>query len=242
MNTPLERKSSVSEIRQRFDRDVDRFANLETGQSAAVDAPLMMELIADAAVATTRPIERVLDIGCGAGNNTLKLRERLATDFDAVLLDLSEPMLQRARERVGQVNAGELQAVASDFRDAELPAESFDVILAAAVLHHLRDDHDWLSAFEKIHRLLRPGGSVWITDLVSQEIPAVEQQVWGRYGAYLVSLAGEAYRDEVFAYIDREDSPRSVTFQLDLLRRVGFDRVDILHKNTCFAAFGAVKG
>jgi tRNA (cmo5U34)-methyltransferase len=30
-------------------------------------------------------------------------------------------------------------------------------------------------------------------------------------------------------------------FQLDLLRHVGFTRVDVLHKNVCFAAFGAVK-
>ena len=32
-----------------------------------------------------------------------------------------------------------------------LPSESFDVVLAAAVLHHLRDDADWRNAFEKIH-------------------------------------------------------------------------------------------
>jgi tRNA (cmo5U34)-methyltransferase len=36
----------VDEIRQRFDADVERFTNLETGQSATVDAPLAMALIA----------------------------------------------------------------------------------------------------------------------------------------------------------------------------------------------------
>ena len=66
--------------------------------------------------------------------------------------------------------------------------------------------------------------------------------MWDRYGDYLVSLNGEEYRDNVFAYIDREDSPRPVTYQLDLLRSVGFAHVELLHKNSCFAAFGAVKG
>ena len=41
--------------------------------------------------------------------------------------------------------------------------------------------------------------------------------------------------------IEEEDSPRPVTYQLDLLRKVGFDRVELLHNNTCFAAFGAIK-
>jgi len=45
----------------------------------------------------------------------------------------------------------------------------------------------------------------------------------------------------VFGYIEQEDTPRSLTYQLELLARVGFVRVDVLHKNACFAAFGGVK-
>ena len=65
--------------------------------------------------------------------------------------------------------------------------------------------------------------------------------MWQRYGDFLIELGGEDYRDLVFAYIDREDSPRPVTYQLDLLRKVGFSKVELLHKNSCFAAWGAVK-
>jgi tRNA (cmo5U34)-methyltransferase len=46
-------KLTVDEIRQRFDADVERFFNLETGQKATVDAPLAMALVAEAAAATT---------------------------------------------------------------------------------------------------------------------------------------------------------------------------------------------
>jgi tRNA (cmo5U34)-methyltransferase len=62
-----------------------------------------------------------------------------------------------------------------------------------------------------------------------------------RYGEYLAGLRGEAYRDHVFAYVEKEDTPRPLAFQLDLLRQVGFSQVEVLHKNVCFAAFGAVK-
>ena len=50
-----------------------------------------------------------------------------------------------------------------------------------------------------------------------------------------------AFRQQVFDYIEQEDTPRPLIFQLDLLRQVGFEQVEILHKNNLFAAFGAIK-
>ena len=241
MPTPFHRKSSVDQIRQRFDADVERFSDVETGQSATMDAVLAMELVTQAAVVATVPINDVLDIGCGAGNYTIKLREATGHDFHVDLVDLSEAMLTRASERVSAANGGSIRTFAADFRNVELEDSSYDVVLAAAVLHHLRDDDDWHNVFSKIFSLLRPGGSVWIADMVAHEIDAVQAMMWARYGDYLVSLGDENYRDEVFDYIDREDSPRPVTFQLDLLKSVGFTVVDVLHKNSAFAAFGAVK-
>jgi tRNA (cmo5U34)-methyltransferase len=95
MTTPIERKSSFEDIRRRFDADVERFSNLETGQQATVDAPLAMELITRAALAATKPIRSILDIGCGAGNNTLELLQYV-NPLDCCLVDLSAPMLARA--------------------------------------------------------------------------------------------------------------------------------------------------
>ncbi len=240
MNTPLEKKSSIKDIKKRFDNDVERFSNIETGQTATIDAPLAMELITQAAYQSTKNIRKVLDIGCGAGNNTIKLSQYVSP-FDCDLVDLSRPMLKKAYDRISAVNPGKLMTFQGDFRLIDLPEQGYDVILAAAVLHHLRDDQDWESVFEKIYSLTAPGGSVWITDLVSHETEPIQTLMWERYGEYLGSLGGEDYRVKVFDYIDKEDSPRPVTYQLDLLRKVGFDHVELLHKNSCFAAFGALK-
>jgi tRNA (cmo5U34)-methyltransferase len=65
--------------------------------------------------------------------------------------------------------------------------------------------------------------------------------MWRRYGDYLAGLKDEAYRDHVFAYIEQEDTPRPLLFQVHALRAAGFRAVEILHKNSAFAAFGAVK-
>ncbi len=233
-------KSTVEEIRERFDTEVERFANLETGQAATVDAPLAMSVIAESAAATTPHATSVLDVGCGAGNYTLKLLERLP-NLNVTLIDLSKPMLNRAVERTRPATSGSIEAIQGDIREIEIGIQRHDIILAASVLHHLRDDSQWRSVFEKFFAGLRIGGSIWIFDLIDSSIPKVQATMRRRYGEYLAQLKDEAYRDQVFAYIEKEDTPRSLMFQLDLLREVGFSQVDVLHKNSCFAAFGAVK-
>ncbi len=233
-------KSTVDQIRQRFDADVERFSNLETGQSATVDAPLAMNLISEAAAATSPKARDLLDVGCGAGNYTLRLLERLP-NRNCTLVDLSQPMLDRAVQRVRPQTTGAVEAIQSDVRDIDLGRDRFDIILAAAVLHHLRTDDEWSAVFQKFYDALKPGGSIWIFDLVESSIPEVQILLWRRYGEYLSSFKDDAYRDAVFAYVAKEDTPRSVMFQLDLLRTVGFSEVEILHKNSCFAALGAVK-
>ena len=129
----------------------------------------------------------------------------------------------------------------ADIRQIELPAEHYDVAVAAAVLHHLRTEGEWRDVFSNLYACLRPGGSLWIADLVEHSLPPVQELMWRRYGDYLEGLDGSQYRDRVLAYVEREDSPRSLGFQLDLLRAVGFRSMDVLHKNSVFAAFGAIK-
>ncbi len=233
-------KSTVKEIRQRFDGDVERFSNLETGQSATIDAPLSLELVVQSAAALNPNATQVLDIGCGAGNYSLKLLQQLP-QLKVTLIDLSAPMLERAVERVSAATTGEVTAMQGDVREVDLPAAQFDFVLAAAVLHHLRSDEEWQQVFAKIHRCLKPGGSFWIVDLIEHSTPSIQNLMWRRYGEYLSALKDDDYRDGVFAYIDKEDTPRSLMFQLDLLRQVGFERVEILHKNSVFAAFGGIK-
>jgi tRNA (cmo5U34)-methyltransferase len=233
-------KSTVEQIRQRFDNDVERFSNLETGQSATIDAPLSLELVVQTAAALKPDATQVLDVGCGAGNYTLKLLQ-LLPNLDATLIDLSQPMLERAVQRIGAATTGQVTPIQGDVRELELGASHFDFILAAAVLHHLRGDDEWQAVFEKFFRALKPGGSVWVVDFIEHSVPAVQDLMWRRYGEYLAQLKDENYRDHVFAYIEQEDTPRPLMYQIDLLRAVGFAQVEVLHKHSCFAAFGAVK-
>lgn len=62
--------------------------------------------------------------------------------------------------------------------------------------------------------------------MVEQATAPVQAFMWARYGEYLAGLRDEQYRDHVFAYIDGEDSPRPLVYQLDVLRAVGFAEVE----------------
>ena len=233
-------KSTPEQIRERFDNDVERFSNLETGQTATMDAPLIMDLVAQAAARTNPDATNMLDLGCGAGNYALKMLQQVP-DMAVTLVDLSRPMLERARARVADAGGRHVRMMQGDIRDLELGAPQFDIILAAMVLHHLRGEEEWRAVFGKLYQALKPGGSLWIADHVEHAHPDVQALMQDRWGEYLTGLKGEDYRDHVFAYVAQEDTPRPVLFQTDLLREAGFTQVDILHKNNAFAAFGAVK-
>jgi tRNA (cmo5U34)-methyltransferase len=215
-------KSSVDEIRERFDHDVERFSDLCVGTPAQTDSLLCLDLIAEAAAAAVPKATRLLDLGCGAGNYALKILERLPN------------------ERVSEATSGRVVTLQGDIRALELGAGTFDVIAAAAVLHHLRGEAEWHAVFAKLYTALATGGALLIYDLVQHSSPAVETLMMRRYGDELIGINGVG-RDQVLGWIEQEDAPRPLMFQVDVLRAVGFQSVDVLHKNGVFAAFGAFK-
>jgi tRNA (cmo5U34)-methyltransferase len=234
------KKATVSEIEKRFDNDVERFSNLETGQVSTIDALLTMETITEAAKRIVPAASQLLDIGCGAGNYSLKMLSRLP-GLNCTLVDLSQPMLTRAVDRIRPATSGTVTTIKGDIREINLEEQQFDIILAGAVLHHLRGDEEWERCFRKFFLALKPGGCLMIADLVAQEITELNAFTWEKYGDYLESIQGREYREKVLAYVEHEDTPRPLTYQLQLMKTVGFRHTDILHKNLCFASFCGIK-
>ncbi|MCX6219747.1 MAG: class I SAM-dependent methyltransferase [Bacteroidia bacterium] len=233
-------KSTVEEIKERFDNDVERFSNLETGQLSTIDAKISLELITEASKRIVPNAENLLDIGCGGGNYSLMMLTKVP-NLNCTLVDLSKPMLEKAYERVSQQTSKNVEILQGDIREVRLKENHFDIILAGAVLHHLRDDQDWETTFGKLFKLLKPGGCLMISDLITQDNERLNDYTWERYGDYLEELGGKDYRTKVLDYVAKEDSPRSINYQLELMKKVGFTSVEILHKNMCFGAFGGIK-
>jgi SAM-dependent methyltransferase len=94
-----------------------------------------------------------LDYGCGRGYITVRLVEAGASTVTGI--DLSSAQLAYARERVVAAGvADRISFVAGDAHHTPFPDSSFDLIVGAAILHHL----ELKSALLELKRLLRPGG------------------------------------------------------------------------------------
>lgn len=236
----MNNKSTIAEIRDRFDKEVERFSNLESGQVSTIDAKISLELITEAARRMRPDADTLLDIGCGAGNFTLMMLSKM-NNLNCTMVDLSKPMLAKAYERVSQVSEKKAEIIQGDIRDIHLMENHFDIILAGAVLHHLRDDADWEYTFRKLFNILKPGGCLMISDLVTQETEVLNRYIWEKYGNYLENLGGTEYKHKVLEYVSKEDSPRSLNYQLELMKKIGFSHTEILHKNICFAAYAGIK-
>lgn len=236
---PLLQKSTPEEIRARFDADVDRFTSLDTGQQTVPGARRMLDLLAAMAPRQNLQARRLLDIGCGAGNQAIAVARGIP-GIHIDLADLSPRMLAAALERVSRETSGKVCTLEGDFRELGLPQGSYDIVIAGAVLHHLREDADWHASLAKIHRAMRSGGCLWVSDMIAHDEPAIHEALWEDYRRHLESLGGPAYADKVFGYIDIEDSPRSLAFQFDVLREVGFRTADVVHKEGLFALYYAV--
>jgi 2-polyprenyl-3-methyl-5-hydroxy-6-metoxy-1,4-benzoquinol methylase len=125
---------------------------------------------------------RMLEVGCGEGD-LLELAE--ATGWEVTGIEYSGAACDRARARLkkGEVLCGELS-------QAALPTEQFDLCVISDVLEHVRSPLEFL---REIHRVLKPGGSLFVA---TRSVEA--------WSARSLRQRGEEFRAEHLTYFDRE--------------------------------------
>lgn len=240
MNEKTIKKSSTEEIRIKFDQLAHQYTNLDTGQDTALDSPLIMELISRAAAAYNPQATSILDMGCGGGNYIVKLAS-LLPNTDVCLTDLSHNMLEVAASRVKSIVNGKVTLLQGDYRELDFGLETFDIIIASTTLHHLRSEIEWETVFSKVYKALKRGGSFWISDVILHENTEINKIMHQGWFDTLEATVGSEKLAWTKKQYDIEDTPQTLNFQLELMKKSGFHKTIILHKHFCFAAFGAIK-
>jgi S-adenosylmethionine-diacylgycerolhomoserine-N-methlytransferase len=111
----------------------------------------------------------LLDMGGGTGRSLEWLGERLADLSSATIVDLCEPLLRVARQRIASRGWENVQAVRGDVSTYGGSPESVDSIIFSYSLTMIPN---WVEAVEHAFELLRPGGSIGVADFyVSRKWP-----------------------------------------------------------------------
>ena len=101
--------------------------------------------------------ERVLDIGCGCGASSLELAQRVGPKGSVLGVDVSEPMLARARERARHAGVDNLQFQRGDAQVTPFEPGSFDLVHSRFGIMFFEDPP---AAFANMRRALAPNGRV----------------------------------------------------------------------------------
>jgi len=106
--------------------------------------------------ASVTAAERVLDVGCGCGGTTLEIAGTVGERGGVVAVDVSAPMLARARERAAAAGLGErIDWRCEDAQTAPFAEAAFDCLYSRFGVMFFADPK---AAFANLRRALRPGG------------------------------------------------------------------------------------
>lgn len=106
--------------------------------------------------AAIRAGERVLDVGCGCGATTLELADAVGDAGRVVAVDISRPMLERARQRAGGAGSGaRIEWRLDDAQTAAFEGSDFDLVFSRFGVMFFADP---VAAFTNLRRALRRGG------------------------------------------------------------------------------------
>jgi SAM-dependent methyltransferase len=117
------------------------------------------------------PGERVLDLGSGAGTDSLIAAQMVGPTGRVTGIDMTREMLSRARAAAAQMRVTNVEFVESEAEQLPFADGSFDVVVSNGVIDLIPDKD---AVFAELHRVLTPGGRLQIADVTIQNPVSAE--------------------------------------------------------------------
>jgi arsenite methyltransferase len=172
-------KSEIKKTYASVSAEPERDFVFPTGRAWAEDLGYPPELanVPDAAVESfagvanpwtmgrLEPAERVLDLGSGAGMDSLIAAQMVGEDGSVTGVDMTPEMLAKARQAAAEMGVRNVEFVEAEAERLPFPDESFDVVISNGVIDLIPDKD---AVFDELFRVLRSGGRMQIADVTIQ--------------------------------------------------------------------------
>jgi SAM-dependent methyltransferase len=112
------------------------------------------------------PGERVLDLGSGAGTDSLVAALMVGSEGTVTGIDMTPEMIEKARAAAGELGFANVTFVEGEAERLPFDDESFDVVISNGVIDLIPDKD---AVFSELHRVLAPGGRLQIADVTIQQ-------------------------------------------------------------------------
>jgi arsenite methyltransferase len=111
------------------------------------------------------PGERVLDLGSGAGTDSLVAAQMVGEEGRVTGIDMTNEMLSKARAAAAEIGLANVDFVEGEAEKLPFADESFDVVISNGVIDLIPDKD---AVFSELRRVLVPGGRLQIADVTIQ--------------------------------------------------------------------------
>ncbi len=162
------------------------------------------------ALADLKKGETVLDLGAGAGIDVFLAANKVGSKGHVIGIDMTEEMVKRANETAKKYGYKNVEFKLGDIENLPLEDNSVDAIISNCVINLSPDK---LRTYQEAHRVLKPGGRILISDLVTEgELP---EDIRKNFEAWAGCIAGALEKKEY----------------LDTIKKAGFRDVIIISQD-----------
>lgn len=120
-------------------------------------------------LSTPQPGEVCVDLGCGRGNDVIRMAEAVGENGFAYGLDISDGMLEKARKNAEKLDVKNVAFIKSELEELQLPSSTANLVISNCTINHAENKP---AVWNEIHRILKKGGRFVISDIYSvQDVP-----------------------------------------------------------------------